>query len=109
MQHIRFGVQGVVNAARLFDIQEPLGRFGFLFHGGIQVAQMTPQMGINKDRDEWNGGIMFGFTPEFRITKNLAMNADFTMNSNVRQHFNWDGAYSDTNNNLAGSLYTISL
>jgi OOP family OmpA-OmpF porin len=109
MQHIRFGVQGVVNAARLFDIQEPLGRFGFLFHGGIQVAQMTPQMGINKDRDEWNGGIMFGFTPEFRITKNLAMNADFTMNSNVRQHFNWDGAYSDPNNNLAGSLYTISL
>jgi len=73
------------------------------------VAQMTPQMGINKDRDEWNGGIMFGFTPEFRITKHLAMNADFTMNSYVRQHFNWDGAYSDPNNNLAGSLYTISL
>lgn len=109
MQHIRFGVQGVVNAARLFDIQEALGRFSFLFHGGIQAAQMTPQMGINKNRDEWNGGIMFGFTPEFRITKHLALNADFTMNSYVRQHFNWDGAYSDPSNNLAGSLYTISL
>lgn len=109
MQQIRFGVQGVVNGARLFDIQEAMGRFGLLFHGGVQVAQMTPQMGVNKDRSEWNGGIMFGITPEFRITKNLAINADFTMLSNVRQHFNWDGSYSEPSNNLAGSMYTGSL
>ncbi len=110
MQHIRFGVQGVVNGARLFDIQEALGRFSLLFHGGIQVGQMSPQMGPLEGKNEWNGGIMFGFTPEFRITKNLAINADFTMNSNVRQHFNWDGQnYSDPNNNLAGSMYTASL
>lgn len=109
MQQIRFGLQGVVNGARLFDIQEAMGRFGLLFHGGLQVAQMTPQSGINEGKDEWNGGIMFGVTPEFRITKNLAINADFTMLSNVRQHFNWDGSYSEPSNNLAGSMYTGSL
>lgn len=110
LQQIRIGLQGVVNAARLFDIQEKLGRFGMLFHGGVQVAQMTPQMGVLEGRSEWNGGIMVGFTPEFRITKNLALTADFTLISNVRQHFNWDGAaYSDDNNNLAGSMYTTSL
>ena len=109
MQQIRFGLQGVVNGARLFDIQETLGRFGLLFHGGLQIAQMSPQTGPNEGRDEWNGGIMFGVTPEFRITKNLAINADFTMLSNVRQHFNWDGSYSEPSNNLAGSMYTGSL
>ncbi|RAR48476.1 OmpA family protein [Flavobacterium lacus] len=109
MRQIRIGLQGVINAARLFDIQESLGRFGMLFHGGVQVAQMTPQMGINEGRNEWNGGIMVGFTPEFRVTKNLALTADFTLISNVRQHFNWDGSYSDGNNNLAGSMYTTSL
>jgi OOP family OmpA-OmpF porin len=109
MQQIRIGLQGVINAARLFDIQESLGRFGMLFHGGVQVAQMSPQMGINEGRNEWNGGIMVGFTPEVRITKNLALTADFTLISNVRQHFNWDGSYSDSNNNLAGSMYTTSL
>jgi OOP family OmpA-OmpF porin len=32
------------------------------------------------------------------------------MFSNVRQHFNWDGInYSEANNNLAGSMYTISM
>lgn len=109
MRQIRIGLQGVINAARLLNIQESLGRFGMLFHGGVQVAQMTPQMGINEGRSEWNGGIMVGFTPEFRITKNLALTADFTLVSNVRQHFNWDGAYSDPNNNLAGSMYTSTL
>lgn len=109
MRQIRIGIQGVVNAARLFDIQESLGRFSMLFHGGVQVANMAPQMGINEGKNEWNGGIMVGFTPEFRITKNLALTADFTLISNVRQHFNWDGAYSDQSNNLAGSMYTTSL
>lgn len=109
MQQIRFGLQGVINAARLLDVQEAMGRFGLLFHGGLQVSQMTPQMGINDGRNEWNGGIMFGVTPEFRISKNLAITADFTMLSNVRQHFNWDGSYSEASNNLAGSMYTAAL
>jgi OOP family OmpA-OmpF porin len=109
MRQIRIGLQGVVNAARLFDIQESLGRFGMLLHGGVQVAQMTPQMGINEGVSEWNGGIMVGFTPEYRISKNLAVTADFTLISNVRQHFNWDGAYSDSSNNLAGSMYTTTI
>jgi OmpA-OmpF porin, OOP family len=110
LQQIRFGIQGVINGARLFDIQEQLGRFSFLFHGGFQVAQMKPQMGPLKGRDEWNGGLMFGLTPEYRISKNLAVNFDLTILSNVRQHFNWDGMeYSADNNNLAGSMYTTSL
>ena len=109
MQHIRIGAQGVVNAVRLFNFQEEAGRFGMLFHGGFQGSQMSPKMGINEGRKEINLGVMFGFTPQLRITKKFAIQADFTINSNVRQHFNWDGAYSDANNNLAGSLYTTSV
>lgn len=109
LNNIRIGFQGVVNATRLLSLQDKLGRFGMLFHGGIQVANMTPQMGPNDGRDEWNGGVMFGFTPEFRLTKNIALTADFSMISNIRQHFNWDGSYSNPNNNLSGSMYTTTL
>lgn len=109
LDNIRIGFQGVINATRLLSLQDKLGRFGMLFHGGIQVAHMTPQMGPNEGRNEWNGGVMFGFTPEFRLTKNIALTADFSMISNIRQHFNWDGSYSSANNNLAGSMYTTSL
>jgi OOP family OmpA-OmpF porin len=121
MQHIRLGLQGVVNAVRLFSFEERAGRFGLLLHGGFQAAAMTPKSneGIpesdipnspqNIDVTEYNVGVMFGFTPQVRITKAIGLQADFTMNSNVRQHFNWDGSYSAPNNNLAGSLYTVSL
>lgn len=109
MQHIKVGAQGVVNAVRLFSFEEKAGRFGLLFHGGFQAAQMSPQMGPNDGRKEYNCGVMFGFTPQFRITNRIGIHADFTINSNVRQHFNWDGSFSDPNNNLAGSMYTTSV
>ena len=109
MQQLRVGAQGVVNAVRLFSFEERAGRFGLLFHGGFQVAQMTPKMGFNEDREEYNAGVMFGVTPQLRITNKLGVHLDFTMLSNVRQHYNWDGSYSDTSNNLAGSMYTVSL
>ena len=109
MQVLRVGLQGVVNAVRLFSFEERAGRFGLLFHGGFQATQMTPKLGFNKDREEFNGGIMLGFTPQIRITNKLGFHADFTMLSNVRQHYNWDGSYSEPSNNLAGSMYTVSI
>jgi OOP family OmpA-OmpF porin len=109
MQHHQFTGEGVANLMRLFDIQKQAGRFGLLFHFGFQVSRMTPQMGIYKGTTELNGGIVSGLSPQFRIFKNVSVFADFTVNSNVRQHFNWDGTqYSDANNNLTGSLFRSS-
>lgn len=109
MLHLRVGMQGVINGPRLFDIQNQLGRFGFLIHGGVQVAYMSPQIGINKDKSELAGGIMIGVTPQLRITNKTLINLDLTLNSNLRQHYNWDGGISDSENNLTGRLYTISM
>jgi OOP family OmpA-OmpF porin len=108
MQQIRLGLQGVVNAVRLFSFEEAAGRFGLLFHGGMQATQMSPKVGINEGKKEYNGGLMFGMTPQFRVAKNIGVHADVTIMSNVRQHFNWDGSYSKAENNLAGSMYTVS-
>ncbi|HEU0137628.1 MAG TPA: OmpA family protein [Flavobacterium sp.] len=108
MDQYRLGLQGVVNAVRLLGFEERAGRFGLLFHGGGQVTQMTPQVGVNADRTEYNGGLIFGVTPQLRITKRIGFHADITILSNVRQHFNWDGSYSAPENNLAGSMYTFA-
>ena len=110
MQHLQFSGEGVANLIRIFDIQKQAGRFGLLFHFGFQVSRMSPQLGIYKDVHEWNGGAIGGLSPQFRIIKNVSVFADFTVNSNVRQHFNWDGQqYSDSKNNLTGSLFRTSL
>ena len=110
MEHLQWSGEGVVNMIRLFDIQNQAGRFGLLFHFGFQVSRMSPKMGPIEGHHEWNGGVIGGLSPQFRIYKNISVFADFVVNSNVRQHFNWDGMeYSVGNNNLTGSLSRFTL
>jgi len=109
MEHHQFSAEGVTNLIRLFDIQNQAGRFGLLFHFGFQVSRMTPKMGLIT-KTEMNGGVVAGLSPQFRIFKNVSVFADFTVNSNIRQHYNWDGmTNSDPKNNLTGSLFRTSL
>ncbi|MBF6640768.1 OmpA family protein [Flavobacterium sp. J49] len=111
MVQYRTGIQGVVNAVRLFGIEEAAGRFGLLLHGGLNFAYMQPQTeapGHNKGRHEWNGGLIVGFSPQFRLTNSLALFADLSTMNNYRQHFNWDGSYAESTNNLSGQQILMS-
>jgi OOP family OmpA-OmpF porin len=111
MIQYRTSFQGVVNLFSLFDIQENAGRFGLLLHGGFQFAKMTSKTqapGHNYNRSEINGGYVFGFTPEFRITNSLAFFVDLGLLSNYRQHYNWDGSFSDSPDNLYGQMVTTT-
>lgn len=105
----RLGLQGIVNASRLLKFETFTGRFGLLFHGGLQVSQLAPQKGINKGVTEDNGGLIIGLTPQFRLTNRLLLTGNFSYLRNVRQHLNWDGSTSVLSNNLSGSLYNVSL
>ncbi|MFC4740005.1 OmpA family protein [Flavobacterium ponti] len=105
----RVGLQGIVNAGRLLKFETFTNRFGLLFHGGLQVSQLAPQKGVNKGVTEDNGGLMVGLTPQFKISKRLVLTGDFTLLSNVRQHLNWDGSFSEKANNLTGTLFNTSL
>jgi OOP family OmpA-OmpF porin len=110
MQHLQFTGEGVANLIRLFDIQKQSGRFGLLFHFGFNISRMTPGRGLYEGLTEWNGGAVAGLSPQYRIFKNLSVFADFTINSNVRQHYNWDGTdFAQPNNNLTGSLFRTSI
>ena len=116
-QQYRIDFQGVVNAARLFDIEDQLGRFSFLLHGGVQLAQLTPKLDTGNDPiggssnynvTENNIGVIFGITPTFRVTNKIAITFDFSMLSNFRQHLAWDGHRSDPSNNLSGRMTNAS-
>ncbi len=127
MQQIGLQFQGFANGAKLFNVNEKLGRWGFLFHGGISIVAMTSkteniQPGAvingytypdgevhNYNVTEYNGGLIFGVTPQYRITKRMAVQLDVTTIHNYRQHFNWDGSYSDNQENLSGSTVSLNL
>ncbi len=105
----RIGLQGVSNIGRLMQFESFTSRIGLLVHGGIQVSLLEPQMGINKGRKEQDGGIMIGLTPQFKINNRFVITGDLTLINNLRQHFNWDGAYSAESNNLTGMMYNTSI
>jgi OOP family OmpA-OmpF porin len=115
MQQINMQFQGVVNGVHLFDIDKEMKRWNFLFHGGIQVVAMTSKTPniIEHDHNygmtEYNGGLIFGVTPEYRLSKKAAIQLDVTTIHNYRQHFNWDGTYSDAQENLSGNTVSLSL
>lgn len=114
MKMIGFSIEGIVNASRLFDIEETIARFGILAHGGIRIDRMTSETANIVEHDhnygvsEYNGGIIVGVTPQYRFSKKMSVYLDVTVQNNFRQHFNWDGSYSDTSNNLNGQIVTTS-
>lgn len=102
-------LQGYMNLGRVLHFQTFTSRFGLLVHAGIKITQFTPEMGGHINVTEDNGGIVFGLTPQFRISNRLVLNGDFTALSNMRQHYNWDGiTLSNKDNNLTGLMYTVS-
>lgn len=110
MQQFGVSLQGVVNMSRLLGVQEYVKRFGLLVHGGLKIDAMTSKTKniIENDHNygvtEWNGGLVVGVTPQYCITKKMAVMLDISLQNNYRQHFNWDGTYSDISNNLNGQL-----
>ncbi len=110
MEQIGFSAQGVVNLGRVWKIDQTLKRLGFLAHAGVKVDRMKSNTEniIENDHnfgvDEYNVGMIFGLTPQFRITKRMTMFVDFSFQTSFRQHFNWDGAYSDAKENLNGQV-----
>jgi len=105
----RIGLQGVVNLSRVLKFEAFTNRVGLLTHAGIEMAYRTPKTGPNSGKTEKDGGIMIGVTPQFRLGNRVSLTGDFTVISNVRQHFTWDGQNSATDNNLSGLLYNASL
>ncbi len=116
---INVQIQGVANLAKLFNVNKQLNRFSMLVHGGIQIVSMTSKtenywengelVNQNYNQTEYNGGIIFGVTPEYRITKRLAVQLDVTTVFNYRQHFNWDGSYADDQENLSGKTANLNI
>ncbi|MFM9825500.1 OmpA family protein [Flavobacterium sp.] len=117
----KIAFQGVFNISRLLGFETFAKRIGLLLHGGPQAARFygktpiykkfstTEIIGYKKNNPEYNGGYMLGLTPQYRITDRLVATGDFSVMANSRQHYNWDGSYSNDETNLSGVMNTISL
>ncbi len=118
VDQLRFNLQGVVNVSRLLNLEEVIGRFGLLAHGGLTYARLSPKLDTgyddiggpsNEGFTENNLGFVLGITPQFRVTNKLAIMLDVSSVFNYRQHFSWDGHYSESEDNLQGQMLAATL
>lgn len=121
LKQYRFNLQGVINGSRMLGTEESFRRFGFLFHGGLTLAMVAPKsdnkfdlinginVATNNGAKEYNGGLIIGVSPQFRILDRLAISGDISAIANFRQHLAWDGHFSQETNNLAGQMLNATL
>ncbi|MFZ4105835.1 hypothetical protein [Flavobacterium sp.] len=102
------GLQGVINSARLFNIEKPLGKFNVLLHGGIQTSKLN-SYNPNLPKKDNNLGLMFGFSPEFRLSKRISFISDLTLVGNLKQFYTWDGNLANRSLNQSSLLVYTSL
>lgn len=110
-----FTLEGVLNLGRIARFETFTSKFNLLAHFGVQTTYKTVDFraGItdipnSSGSSEQDGGIVFGFTPEYKINKNIALFADFSYYTNFRQNINWDGS-RNLDSNLNGYIYTTSI
>lgn len=102
-------IEGVVNARRLFQMQNKLSRWGLLMHGGFQICSLNPDMGPNQGESEFNMGMLAGLTPQFRLTDRISIFYDVVAQVNVTQHYNWDGTRANNSENKVASILSNSV
>jgi OOP family OmpA-OmpF porin len=112
---MRVNFQGIFNVGRALNFEEFTSRFGLLLHGGMQVSMFTPKTGGNATLTEYNGGFIYGITPQIRITDRFVFHIDASLINNMRQHYTWDGQTNQYFNNavneknLTGTMFSTSI
>ena len=107
-------LQMVYNLGKVLGFEGFTNRFGLLTHFGIQLSQFNGKTEANgnirsKIVTESNGGIIFGLTPQVKLSDRFSVSGDFSFLTNTRQHVNWDGNYSSVSGNLTGRMNYFKL
>ena len=103
--------QGVVNLNHVIKFQPESSRFKLLVHGGVSVSVLqkvennSNNAPLSKDL---NGGMVYGITPMYRISKKAYFFLDLSSFVNYRQNKTWDGSAAPYNENLYGKMENLS-
>ena len=108
VKYNRVAIEGVANVWKVAKVEgEFKESIGLLFHLGAGVTFANPSTDTGTDHI---GNIIVGFTPQFRITDNLALFAYVSYMANIKQHYSFGGELYDINyEHENGGLVNLSL
>ncbi|WP_075351766.1 OmpA family protein [Algoriphagus marinus] len=91
-KYFRMNLQGVANIGRIMNFESFTRSFGLLLHGGAGIGRVNPEENLFNDFDDDVYTIMFGLTPQLKLSKNIALVGDISTVLNGRQTVTWDGS-----------------
>ena len=91
-KYFRMNLQGVANIGRIMNFESFTRSFGLLLHGGAGIGRVNPEENLYNDFDDDVYTIMFGLTPQLKLSKNIALVGDISTVLNGRQTVTWDGS-----------------
>lgn len=107
----RSTIQAVFNLNSFIKPVNDVSRFNVLFHGGLHLAILKPiTSDYNKKYRSGDnyGGIVFGITPTFRISKKTTFFLDLSSFNNYGQNLTWNGKSSLGSTNTQGHMYSAT-
>lgn len=108
-KYFRLNMQGVANVGRIMNFESFSRSFGLLLHGGAGIGLVNPEMNTFNDFDDNVYTLIFGITPQLKLSKNIALVGDISTILNGRQTVTWDGAEAirpDIDNGFYGANST---
>jgi OOP family OmpA-OmpF porin len=109
-QYYRANLQGVMNVGRLLSFEDFSKRLNLQVHMGPGYSFMNSN---NFNGTDEMINVLMGLTGQLKLNDKIALNADFTMINNIRQHYTFDGtsAFGDISEDRGfnGTLYNATL
>jgi OOP family OmpA-OmpF porin len=98
------------NIFSICEITEYVGRWGLLVHGGAQFSLLQPISDTNNHKNiKGNVGLLYGVTPEYRISDRTSVFLDWSNTINFIQPYNWNGSNISNKDFETGTMRTVSL
>lgn len=88
----RLNLQGVANVGRIMNFESFSRSFGLLLHGGAGIGVVKPELNAFNAFDDDVYTLIFGITPQLKLSERVALVGDISTILNGRQTVTFDGA-----------------
>jgi OOP family OmpA-OmpF porin len=105
----RANIQGVLNAGSLLKFSSWTKRFNLLFHGGMGLSTLKTLTPIDNGNGEQIINLMFGFTPQFKLSNRISLFLDASAILHDRQNFTFDGAPITSDRRIGANIFNTSI
>lgn len=91
-KYFRLNLQGVANVGRIMNFESFSSKLGMLFHMGGGIGVVNPELNRYNDFNDRVYTMIFGITPQIKLSEKVALVGDISTVLNGRQTITFDGS-----------------